>query len=297
MANPQVENGYVRIATEIIEALARVNIPSGTRRIIDVVLRKTYGFNKKEDQISIDQFREATGLSRRTIIYSIQEAEAKKLLFVKRKVTAGFNFPNAYQFNKDYEMWVVQRTAPQAQKNRQDAKVSSAKLRNVHENSMSSAKRRKRVVQNSEKNGKSFAPTIDNTKDSNTKDREHVADAPHKLTPKEQAKMFFEGVLALVKDKADPSAEWLRTLLSAMAEQNGGKVSKQALWQEIRNFCSYWTELNGTGTREKWQMQKTFEVDRRLATWFRRAGFSEFSSTSFAKKSKGKEIIGLEDEE
>ena len=291
MANPQVENGYVRIATEIIEALARVNIPSGTRRVIDVVIRKTYGFNKKEDQISIDQFREATGLSRRTIIYSIQEAEAKKLLYVKRTITAGFNFPNAYLFNKNYDEWVVQHTAPQAEKNRQEAKNSSAKLRKGEKKLRGSAKLSKRVVQNSVKNGKSFAPTIDNTKDSNTKDS--VAGA---TTPKEKAKMFFAGVLALVKDKNDPTADWLKELLTAMAEANNGKVSKQALWQEIRNFCGYWTELNGTGTRERWQMQKTFEVDRRLSTWFRRAGFSEFSSSSFAKKSKGKDIIGLDEE-
>lgn len=37
---------------------------------------------------------------------------------------------------------------------------------------------------------------------------------------------------------------------------------------ELRKFCSYWSELNKTGKKMRWELQKTFEVNRRLATWF-----------------------------
>ncbi len=37
---------------------------------------------------------------------------------------------------------------------------------------------------------------------------------------------------------------------------------------EISKFINYWTELNKSGTKQRWQSEKTFEVQRRLATWF-----------------------------
>ena len=37
---------------------------------------------------------------------------------------------------------------------------------------------------------------------------------------------------------------------------------------ELDKFISYWTELNKSGTKQRWQMEKTFELKRRLATWF-----------------------------
>ena len=33
------------------------------------------------------------------------------------------------------------------------------------------------------------------------------------------------------------------------------------------DFISYWTELNHSRTKMKWQLQKTFEIKRRLTTW------------------------------
>lgn len=113
-------------------------------------------------------------------------------------------------------------------------------------------------------------------------------------TPKERALRFFEGVVSLQNKQEVP---WLQEFLNAIAQKNNN-VSKQAIWNEIKAFASYWTELNSTGTREKWTLQKTFEVEKRLVTWFNRAGFKNFASTgSFAKSGKGKTIIGLDEDE
>lgn len=49
------------------------------------------------------------------------------------------------------------------------------------------------------------------------------------------------------------------------------KVSRRFVDMEIGKFVSYWTEKNKSGTRQRWEMEKTFEVQRRLATWFRNA--------------------------
>lgn len=38
--------------------------------------------------------------------------------------------------------------------------------------------------------------------------------------------------------------------------------------REIQKFIAYWTEPNATGKKQRWQMEKTFEISRRLNTWF-----------------------------
>jgi len=38
--------------------------------------------------------------------------------------------------------------------------------------------------------------------------------------------------------------------------------------REIIKFVSYWTEPNKSGSKVRWELQKTFEITRRLATWF-----------------------------
>lgn len=99
MANPQRENGYTAIANEILEALARIDIPGEARRVLDVIMRKTYGFNKKEDVISYSQLAYFTGLSRRNAIRAVQSLVLMNLISVKKDTT------NSYSINKDFETW------------------------------------------------------------------------------------------------------------------------------------------------------------------------------------------------
>lgn len=44
--------------------------------------------------------------------------------------------------------------------------------------------------------------------------------------------------------------------------------TKENILAEIRRFTAYWTERESSGKRQRWQLQKTFEVPRRLSTWF-----------------------------
>ena len=45
-------------------------------------------------------------------------------------------------------------------------------------------------------------------------------------------------------------------------------MNKELVENELSKFISYWTEKNIAGTKERWQMEKTFEVKKRLTTWF-----------------------------
>ncbi len=42
---------------------------------------------------------------------------------------------------------------------------------------------------------------------------------------------------------------------------------KDFLLTEMKKFISYWTEMNATGRKQKWELQKTFEVKKRLIYW------------------------------
>lgn len=100
MANPQKENGYTSISNEIMDALAKIRINGEARQVLDVIFRKTYGFNKKEDAISLSQFSMATGLRRATVCRAINKLKLMGIITQKDNGIA-----NIYRILKDYDTW------------------------------------------------------------------------------------------------------------------------------------------------------------------------------------------------
>jgi len=104
MANPQIEEGYTKIANEILEALALNRLSGQEIQIVFVVLRKTYGFNKSEDEISLSQFSDCTGINRPKIVVLLKGLIGKKILTVTQKDTSQIK---TYKFQKDHSLWQV----------------------------------------------------------------------------------------------------------------------------------------------------------------------------------------------
>lgn len=100
MANPQIENGYTKIANEIMEALCKIRINGEAIQILFVIFRKTYGYNKKEDVISLSQFSVLTGLKRPNICRAINKLKQMNIIIQKDNDIA-----NIYQLNKDFSTW------------------------------------------------------------------------------------------------------------------------------------------------------------------------------------------------
>ncbi len=44
-------------------------------------------------------------------------------------------------------------------------------------------------------------------------------------------------------------------------------ASRQAVEDELGRFIEYWTEPNKSGTKVRWEQEKTFEIGRRLKKW------------------------------
>ena len=105
MASPQKEHGHTRIANEIMEQLAHTILSEREWRVLMVIFRKTYGFNKKKDRISLQQFFEATGIKTKHLPSILKNLSARKKMILIDKA----NYINSYSFNKNYEQWVLPR--------------------------------------------------------------------------------------------------------------------------------------------------------------------------------------------
>lgn len=98
MSSPQKENGYTAIANELMEKLSLPGINGSEYRILLMVLRKTYGYQKKKDRISLSQFQLYTSMNRAQAVATIKSLVCKRIL-VKEN--------GSYTFNKNYDEWLV----------------------------------------------------------------------------------------------------------------------------------------------------------------------------------------------
>lgn len=100
MASPQKENGYTAIANELLDVLCQLHLSGNEWSYILAVLRKTYGFQKKEDWISNSQIVQMTGMRKERV------SEAKRSLISKGIVTEN---RNKISLQKDHEKWAELR--------------------------------------------------------------------------------------------------------------------------------------------------------------------------------------------
>ena len=94
-----------------------------------------------------------------------------------------------------------------------------------------------------------------------------------KLTPKQLTEQFFENI------------DLQEKTISSLTELG---LPEEFVKTEILKFISYWTERNKSGTKQRWEIEKTFEVNRRLNTWF--SNSSKFSGQKKVDLSKGVRI-------
>jgi phage replication O-like protein O len=100
MASPQIENGYTRIANELFDALCRTNVSGEAMRVFNTILRKTYGFGKKEDLISLGQIAKHTGIARSNVARALNTLVKAKM--VRKTIVSGIN---ALSVNKNFDEW------------------------------------------------------------------------------------------------------------------------------------------------------------------------------------------------
>ena len=85
MDKPQLEKGFIRIATgnpenDILAAVTLLDLTATEYKVILTIIRKTWGFQKKEDWISYSQFVKCTGKSRVSVWSAISRLVKQGLL-------------------------------------------------------------------------------------------------------------------------------------------------------------------------------------------------------------------------
>lgn len=261
MANPQKEKGYVPIANTIFEAFRSIRIPGEARQVLDCIIRQTYGYNKKEDRISLQQFSDWTGLEKPEVCRALAKLQIMKLIIGEKANSR--KIATKYSLNKNYDEWVPLAKKPIIVGEKANNKKPKKEPKNEVANPEKEESKRDIDTSLAETPTKRLLakkpPSKDNTKDNIQKTGE--------LTPAKSARMFFKGVKDLMEKVESEEALSTRTFLQQL-EQKYPEAKKGLIWTEIKKFYFYWTELNGTGTKERWEKQDAFQVDRRLLTWF-----------------------------
>jgi len=219
MANPQLENGHTRIANELLEAIIKIKFGSDSPlRMLLLVYRKCYGYQKKADTISITQFEKLANLSRPTVDHWLKVL-VKHLLLVKGSKPSRNGY--TYTINKNYDDWKPLVKPLELVKGRpftsKTPLTSTSKTPLTH-------KRKKESI---------------------TKEREK--------TPTQIFRDFISNTA-----KQQEVAE-------KIAESSGYDIND--ISSEIQKFIAYWTEPSKSGKKQKWELQQTFELKRRLTTW------------------------------
>jgi phage replication O-like protein O len=96
----QVEDGFTRIAHGILEALALADLGKRHYKVLMVLLRQTYGYNKKADEISLTQFHGKTGVLPQHVSQAIADlVEMRVVLRTPGKHAA------CLSINKSFGQW------------------------------------------------------------------------------------------------------------------------------------------------------------------------------------------------
>jgi phage replication O-like protein O len=102
LANVQIEHGFTKIANEILEQMALIKLSPIQYRLILVIWRYTYGFNRKEHKCSLSFLSKATNYDQRQLQRELQKLEQRKIIF--QEVKKGR--PRLLRFNKNHDEWL-----------------------------------------------------------------------------------------------------------------------------------------------------------------------------------------------
>jgi len=92
----------VKISANYLEAKAKIRIPGSAAQVLEVIERKTFGWGKNKDGISINQFKEFTGIKyTRNIIENLNIL--KKMKIIKFKKNWGIR--TEYEIEQDFSLW------------------------------------------------------------------------------------------------------------------------------------------------------------------------------------------------
>ena len=103
--NPQAEEGHTRIANELLEAILLADLSKRQQKVILAIIRKTYGYNKTCDDITVSQLSLLTGMAAPHVSTTIKELMAANIVSAESG-----RYGKILSINKKYDEWKVTKT-------------------------------------------------------------------------------------------------------------------------------------------------------------------------------------------
>ena len=104
----QLEDGYTRVANEILTNVAKLKLNGTQHSILLIVWRYTYGFGRKESKLALSFIAEAIEKDKRQV-----QRELTRMIdmgILTEKETPNFNTTRILSFNKNFRQQVVKKT-------------------------------------------------------------------------------------------------------------------------------------------------------------------------------------------
>jgi len=196
---------------------------------------------KTQDYICQSQFMEFTGKSNRAIATAIQSCVERGWIVARDNLGELRDTPEKRARRKIwYQLGNVFTDKISGEESSLDNKNPKNLVNFLH--------------QSGELNDINLVKKVHSTKETITKETVTKGDcAANAATPREEMLSFLKS----------PETE-IQKLITAR-----GKTHEAYIRREVEAFISHWTERALNGKRQRWEMEKTFDVSRRLGTWLR----------------------------
>ena len=196
---------------------------------------------------SIKKLCEETGISESSVQRTIRELE-KKGLFVRneRFLINGRQTSNEYEIVLDYEEEKMQQTRAEGVTQTWGEGVTQTGGEGVTQTGGEGVTQIPPII--------GITKTREELKNKYSKNI-YSENSENEKTPKEKSEEFFQK-----KEKQEELIQFLvkeKNMPAGMAETR------------VTEFVQYWTERTQNGKKQKWEMEKTFELSKRLANWFK----------------------------
>ncbi len=111
MTSTKSKKRYTKIPNELIEQFFRPRLSGHQWRILWVIIRKTFGWHKEIDRISLSTFEQKTGIPQKRLVPSLKELVERKIILKDTET-----YIMGYGLQKNYDLWDLRQKSPVAKK-------------------------------------------------------------------------------------------------------------------------------------------------------------------------------------
>ena len=103
MASPQIEDGYTRIANEVLDHLIQAPLGGTEIRCVLAIIRQSWGWGKREAEIALKQFVEMTARDVDSVRQSLSNLQKKRI--IAQVSPPAFDRAAVWMVEKNWELW------------------------------------------------------------------------------------------------------------------------------------------------------------------------------------------------